>query len=214
MGSRKIEIPPIRETNTTIFRQPSTETTFETKQRQYSARLTRWLDRLNHFDISLKHTAGKEIKFTNFISRNSTENPEPEGNYGEFVITAIAQPATVNARIGRIFNQSDGENATNETNMRDTRSLIDTRHYQTNKNHIDSDYRAQQLHSNTDTSSTNNHNSEMNNDQNARYFRVEGQLRYHWGADQEIMAIINRRDKSPETSELVTRRIELAKPEQ
>ena len=36
--------------------------------KQYSARLTRWLDRLNHFDICLKHTAGEEIKFTDFIS--------------------------------------------------------------------------------------------------------------------------------------------------
>ena len=63
-----------------------------------------------------------------------------------------------------------------------------------------------------DTSSIINYYSEMNNDQNARYFRVEGQLRYNWGSDQEIMAINNRRDKSPETSELVTRRIELAKP--
>ena len=27
--------------------------------KQYSARLTRWLDTLNHFDIILKHTAGK-----------------------------------------------------------------------------------------------------------------------------------------------------------
>ena len=52
----------------------------------------------------------------------------------------------------------------------------------------------------------------MDNDQNARYFRVDGRLRYHWGADQEIMTIINKRDKSPETSELVARRIELAKP--
>ena len=68
--------------------------------------------------------------------------------------------------------------------MRDTRSLIDTRRYQTNKSHIDSDYRAQQLHSNTDTSSINNYHSEMNNNRNARYFRVvEGQLRYQWGAD-------------------------------
>ena len=32
------------------------------------------------------------------------------------------------------------------------------------------------------------------------------------GEDQEIMTIINKRDKSPETSKLVTRRIELAKP--
>ena len=96
--------------------------------------------------------------------------------------------------------------------MRDRRSLIDTRRYQTNKNHIDSNYRAQQLHSNTDTSSIYNHHSEKKNDQNACYFRVEGQLRYHWGADQEIMPIINRRDKSPESSEWVTRRTELAKP--
>ena len=96
--------------------------------------------------------------------------------------------------------------------MRDTRSLIDTRRYQTNKSHNDSDYRAQQLHSNKDTSSINNHHSEMNKDQNARYFRVEGQLRYHWGAEQEIVAIINRSDKSPETSELVTTRIDLAIP--
>ena len=173
--------------------------------------MTRWLDRLNHyFDISLKHIAGKEIKFTNFISRNSTENPEPEENYEEeIVINAIAQLATVSARIGRIFNQSDGENETNGTDMHDTRSLIDTRRHQTNTSHNDSNYRALQLHSNTHT---NNQYLEMDNDQNARYFRVDGQLRYHWGADQEIMTIINKRDKSPETSELVTRRKELAKP--
>ena len=52
----------------------------------------------------------------------------------------------------------------------------------------------------------------MNNNQNERYFPVEGQLRYHWCANQDNMAIINRKDKSPETSELVTRQIKLAKP--
>ena len=82
--------------------------------KQYSARLTRWLDRLNHFDITLKYTAGKEIKFTDFISRNPTEE-----NYGEeFVIDANAQLATANYRIGRIFNQS---NHSNTAVMHDTR---------------------------------------------------------------------------------------------
>ena len=52
----------------------------------------------------------------------------------------------------------------------------------------------------------------MNDNQIARFFRVEGQLCYHWGADEEIMPIINKRDKSPENSELVTRGIELARP--
>ena len=28
---------------------------------QYSARLTQWLDRLNHFDMTLKYTAGKNM---------------------------------------------------------------------------------------------------------------------------------------------------------
>ena len=74
------------------------------RSKQYSARLTRWLDRLNHFDITLKYTAGKEIKFTDFISQNPTETAEPEENYEEeFVINAIAQLAMVNSRIGRIF---------------------------------------------------------------------------------------------------------------
>ena len=38
--------------------------------KQYSARLTRWLDRSNHFDITLKYTACEENKFNDFISRN------------------------------------------------------------------------------------------------------------------------------------------------
>ena len=87
--------------------------------KQYSARLSRWLDSLNHFDITLKYTAGKEIKFTDFISRNPTERAEPEENYEkEFVINAIAQLATANYRIGRIFNQS---NHSNTAVMHDTR---------------------------------------------------------------------------------------------
>ena len=85
----------------------------------YSARLTRWLDRLNHFDITLKYAAGKEIKSTDFISRNPIETAKPEENYKEeFVMNAIAQLATVNYRIGRIFIQSD---FTNTAAMQDTR---------------------------------------------------------------------------------------------
>ena len=194
--------------------------------KQYCARLTRWLDSLNHFDISLKHTAGKEIKFTDFLSRNPTEKPEPEENYEEkYVINAIAQLATVNARIGRIFNQSETENAVNKTNMQDTRTLIDTRRRKANNSHIDSHYHSSQsLENESDFnyqtqpsnlkitaihSKMNNNNDE---NQNARQFRNDRQIRYHWGADVEIMAIINNRDKSPKTTELVRRRTELARP--
>ena len=97
-------------------------------------------------------------------------------------------------------------------NMHNTRLLVDTRRYQTNKSQINSNYRTQQPHfENHTTIGTEINNSKMDDPQNARYFRVEGQLRYHWGADQETMTFISRGGKSPDTSELVTRRIELAK---
>ena len=51
-----------------------------------------------------------------------------------------------------------------------------------------------------------------NNRQNTDKFNCDSQLKYHWGADDEIMKITNRRDNSPETKELVERRIELTKP--
>ena len=41
----------------------------------------------------------------------------------------------------------------------------------------------------------------------------ESTLKYHWSADDEIMKIINRRDNSHKTSELVEK-IELTKPGQ
>ena len=77
------------------------------------------MDRLNLFDFSLKQTAGKEIKLTDFVSRNPTKNPEPEQKYQEeFVINAIAAKlATVNVCIARTFNQSDCANAVNKANM-------------------------------------------------------------------------------------------------
>ena len=103
------------------------------------------------------------------------------------MINTIARLATVNARIGQIFNQSDEVNTTNETNMHGTRSLIDTRRRQTNNGHIHSEYRTVQHSLEID------HSERNNNDNNARFFRIDGQLRYHWGADDEIMTIINRR---------------------
>ena len=212
MGPGKIPIPPI-----TIFEQSITRTTPETKQsKQTIQRATYTMARQNnYFDISLKHTAGKEIKFTDFISRNPTKNPEPEENYKEaLVINAIAHLATVNVSRGRILKQSDGANTTKETNIRDTRLLIVTRRYQTNKSLINFNYRTQQPHIERHRSiGTDVNRSKMNDYQNARYLRVEGRLRYHWGAGKKIMSIINKRDKLPETLELATRRNKLARPE-
>ena len=40
----------------------------------YSARLTRWLDRLAHFDINIKHIAGKHLKITELPDAIETNN--------------------------------------------------------------------------------------------------------------------------------------------
>ena len=56
----------------------------------YSARLTRWLDRLAHFDINMKHIAGKHLKLTDYLSRNPISNLEPIKNYDEeYVINCV-----------------------------------------------------------------------------------------------------------------------------
>ena len=187
--------------------------------KQYSARLTRWLDRLNHFDITLKYTAGKEIKFTDFISRNPTEIADPEENYEEeFVINAIAQLATANYRIGRIFNQS---NHSNTAVMHDTRrTQTGTRcnktnnhsNFQTTANYINHTV-TDNYHLKLEKNQTMDNNNNEDTQEPERYPRdEEGRLKYHWGADDTIMKIIKRRDNSPETKDLVRQRIALTKP--
>ena len=66
--------------------------------KQYSSRLTRWLDRLSHFDVNVQYTAGKNIPLTDYLSRHpiihehETETPH-EGDESEaeeeFVINQI-----------------------------------------------------------------------------------------------------------------------------
>ena len=77
--------------------------------KQYSARLTRWLDRLAHFDIAIQHIAGSNLKFTDYLSRNPVEGATPEDNYDEeFVITILSEQAKLNAKYGQLFaDQSD-----------------------------------------------------------------------------------------------------------
>ena len=38
--------------------------------KHYSARLTRWLDKPNHFDVNIQYTAGKNIPLTDYLSRH------------------------------------------------------------------------------------------------------------------------------------------------
>ena len=72
--------------------------------KQYSARLTRWLDRLAHFDISVQHIAGSNLKFTDFLSRNPVEGATTENMYDEqYVTNILAEQAKLNSKYGRII---------------------------------------------------------------------------------------------------------------
>ena len=85
--------------------------------KQYSARLTRWLDRLTHFDISLQHIAGSNLKFTDYLSRNPVGGAIPEGNYDEeYVINILTEQAELNLKYGQLFaNQSESSKTKVET---------------------------------------------------------------------------------------------------
>ena len=72
--------------------------------KQYSARLTRWLDCLTHFDISIQHIAGSNLKFTDYLSRNPVGGAIPEENYDEeYVINILAEQAELNLKYGQLF---------------------------------------------------------------------------------------------------------------
>ena len=107
MGSRKIPFLPIREKGVSIHRPPSIRTPLIERNRcnkQYSARLTRWLDRLAHFDVSIQHITGSNLKFTDFLSRNPVEGATTKNTYDEqYVIKNLTEQAELNSKYGRIF---------------------------------------------------------------------------------------------------------------
>ena len=72
--------------------------------KQYSARLTRWLNRLAHFDIAIQHIAGSNLKTTDYLSRNPVGGATPEDNYDEeYVINILSEQARLNLKYGQSF---------------------------------------------------------------------------------------------------------------
>ena len=61
-------------------------------RKSYSAGLTRWLDRLAHFDIQIKHVAGKHLSLTDDLSRNPIARPRPIENYEEEYVINSKHP--------------------------------------------------------------------------------------------------------------------------
>ena len=193
--------------------------------RQYSARLTRWLDRLVHFDITIQHIAGSNLNFTDFLSRNPVENASNEDVYDEqYVINILSEQAELNAKYGTLFadqsqiaperNKTTEEHLNNQPhqnrifeNNRDVNKINKQTNSASNKRQrkTKTESSIQNLNSNS------NQNSNLLN--NSRLFKSEMDRDYfHWGATAKIMEIIRRRRKSPETLRLVERRLEISRP--
>ena len=105
--------------------------------RQYSARLTRWLDRLAHFDIAIQHIAGSNLKFTDFLSRNPVENATTEEVYDEqYVINILSEQAELNLKYGLLFaDQSRSAPERNKAN--ETKSDNQSKYSRTFENNPD-----------------------------------------------------------------------------
>ena len=185
--------------------------------KQYSERLTRWLDRLTHFDISIQHIAGSNLKFTDYLSRNPVGGATPEENYEEeYVINILTEHAELNLKYGPIFaDQSErSENRTrlhnHKTEAQNERkeSQSQTNRIFENKNNVNKVKQSKTTTSGQSDISTLKTSRKLIIEINDKMDRENF---YHWGATREIMDIIRRRNNSPETRRLVDQRIALSR---
>ena len=65
---------------------------------------TSWLDKLAHFDISVQHKAGSNLKFTDYLSSNPVEEAPEDKIYDEQnVVNALTEEAKLNLKHCRLF---------------------------------------------------------------------------------------------------------------
>ena len=80
--------------------------------KQYSARLTRWLDRLSHLDVNVQYTAGKNIPLTDYLSLHPsipTEIAELENKADGLTKAEAEEEFVINHIYGLLeFNQKRG----------------------------------------------------------------------------------------------------------
>ena len=155
------------------------------------------------------------MKFTDYLSRNPVEGAPTENKYDEeYVINILTEHAKLNAKYGSLFdNQSECSNQDTETKQNQSENKIEQSSDQSHQNrtfqikhHVNKTDKTTSGQSEINTAKTSsNTTSEANKTMNRENL-------YHWGATREIMDIIRKRNKSPETRRLVERREALAKP--
>ena len=186
--------------------------------KQYGARLTRCLDRLTHFVISIQHIAGSNLKFTDYLSRNPVGGATPEENYEEeYVINILTEHAKLNLKHGRLFaDQSKHDKRKTElrSDATETKDERNENQSQTNRifeninsvNKTELNKPTTSGQSEISTSKSSYHSLQQNTE------KMDRENFYHWGATREIMNIIRRRNNSPETQRLIEQRNALSRP--
>ena len=169
--------------------------------KQYSARLTRWLDRLSHFDVNVQYTAGKNIPLTDYLSRHpiihehETETPR-EGDESEaeeeFVINHIYGLFEFNRTNGSITQHMRQPLPAENSDQSERRTQI---RKQTNREHSIQIFSPQK-----DIDSPNNSNFDSQAPKMSKMDRVNG---------IDLQFIFKKRRHSPETSRLRTERFKL-----
>ena len=114
MGVRILQVLRIRKKGKFTNRPPSASIIIEKNRanKQYSERLTRWLDRFSHFDVNVQYTAGKNIPLTDYLSRHPivpTELTELENRADGLNKTEAEEEFVINQIYGLFkFNQRRG----------------------------------------------------------------------------------------------------------
>ena len=86
------------------------------------------MDRLTHFDISIQHIAGSNLKFTDYLSRNPVRGATPEENYDEDnVINILPEKAELNLKYGPIF-ADQSKRTENRTKLRNDNTETQNEH--------------------------------------------------------------------------------------
>ena len=193
--------------------------------------MTRWLDRLTHFDISIQHIAGSNLKFSDCLSRNPVGGVIPEKTYDEeYVITTLTEQAELELKYGQLFaNQSESSKIKAETEngtSEEQNEKIDNQSHSNRTFEKDYSVKIQQSENNTSgQSDISTQSSSCLPTENLKFVRnkikpdihtefteMDRENFHHWGATREIMEIIRRRNNSPETSRLVEQRNTLSRP--
>ena len=92
----------------------------------YHSRLTRWVDRLLPFNFTIKHLAGKDMGFTDLISRTPSDKAIPPSHYDEEFVVATTK------KIYHALNPLDSENSLRNS----INSISENSHYTKLRNHV------------------------------------------------------------------------------